>query len=127
MERLYEHMIRKQSAEIADLKAQNVEILALLRQGAPTAASMLQAGEVAIQAGDNAQVDNSKKIININVFGQEKLDHVTAERIRSILDECLQRPALFFGWGLRWGNRGGGSSVRGSVAGASVGETAGGR
>ena len=94
MERLYEHMIRKQSAEIADLKAQNVEILALLRQGAPTATSMLQAGEVAIQAGDNAQVDNSKKIININVFGQEKLDHVTAERIRSILDECLRRPAL---------------------------------
>jgi hypothetical protein len=28
------------------------------------------------------------------VFGQEKLDHVTAERVKTILDECLQRPAL---------------------------------
>ena len=44
--------------------------------------------------GDHAQVDNCKKVININVFGQEKLDHVSAERIKAILDECMQRPAL---------------------------------
>ena len=106
MERLYEHIIQKQNAErdakiaeqgaqITEMKAQNSEILALLRQqqGAPSSSNTLQAGEIALQ-GDHAQVDNSKRIININVFGQEKLDHVTAERIKAILDECLQRPAL---------------------------------
>jgi len=107
MERLYEHTLQKQNAEqnakIDRLEAQNAqqstqitEILALLRQqhppGGATPSNTLQAGEIALQ-GDHAQVDNSKKIV-INVFGQEKLDHVTAERIKSILDECLQRPAL---------------------------------
>ncbi len=104
MERLYEHTLLKQNAEqnakidqqsakIAEQGAQITEILSLLRrqQGAPSS-STLQAGEIALQ-GDNAQVDNSKKIV-INVFGREKLDHVTAERIKAILDECLQRPAL---------------------------------
>ncbi len=101
MERLYEHTLQKQladqktqidqqSAEISEMKAMMKQ---LLQQGATTASSTLQAGEVGIQ-GDHAQVDNSKKIINVNVFGQEKLDHVTAERIKAILDECLQRPAL---------------------------------
>ena len=99
MERLYEHMIQKQNAErdakIDRLEAQNSEILALLRQqqGASSSSSTLQAGELAIQAGDHAQVDNSKKIV-VNVFGKEGLDHVTLEKIRTILDECLQRPAL---------------------------------
>ena len=97
MERFYEHTLQKQLAdqkvEIESLKTQNAEILALLRQQGAGGTNTLQAGEVAIQAGDYAQVDNSKKIV-INVFGQEKLDHVTAERIKTILDECLQRPAL---------------------------------
>ena len=102
MERLYEHTLQRQNAEQnakidrleAQVKAQNEKILLLLaRQGAPSSSSTLQAGEVGIQ-GDQNQVDNSKKIININVFGQEKLDHVTVERIKAILDECLQRPAL---------------------------------
>jgi hypothetical protein len=97
MERLYEHILQKQNAErdakIDRLEAQNAEILALLRHQQPLAsANALQAGEVGIQ-GDHAQVDNSKKIV-VNVFGQEKLDHVTAERVKTILDECLQRPAL---------------------------------
>ena len=98
MEELFKHTSRRQEERMAaleiqnaEMRVQNAEILALLRRGATT--STLQAGEVAIQAGDNAQVDNSKKIV-INVFGQEKLDHVTAERIKTILDECLQRPAL---------------------------------
>jgi hypothetical protein len=101
MERLYEHTLQKQladqktqidqqSAEISEMKEMMKQ---LLQQGAPSSTT-LQAGEVAIQAGGDAQVDNSKKIINVNVFGQEKLDHVTAERIKAILDECLQRPAL---------------------------------
>ena len=74
------------------LESQNAKILALLRQQGAGGTTTLQAGEIALQ-GDHAQVDNSKKIV-INVFGQEKLDHVTAERIKTILDECLQRPAL---------------------------------
>jgi hypothetical protein len=97
MERLYEHTLQKQVAEqgaqIDWLKSQNAEIIALLRQQRAGGTNSQQAGEVAFQ-GDHAQVDNSKKVININVFGQEKLDHVTAERIKAILDECLQRPAL---------------------------------
>ena len=104
MERLYEHTLQRQNAEQnakidrleaqnSRLESQNAEILALLQQqGSFTSTtSTQQAGEVAIQASDHAQVDNSKKIININVFGQEKLDHITAERIKTILDECLQR------------------------------------
>ena len=98
MERLYEHTLKKQ---VADLQAQNAkqgaqitEILTLLRQQRAGGTNTQQAGEIALQAGDYAQVDNSKKVVNINVFGQERLDHVTAERIKAILDECLQRPAL---------------------------------
>jgi len=109
LEHLYDHTVQKklaeQKAEITEMRTQNADQSAkidrleammkqLLQQGATTASSTLQAGELAIQAGDHAQVDNSKKIVNINVFGQEKLDHVTAERIKAILDECLQRPAL---------------------------------
>jgi len=101
MERLYDHTIQKQMAE---MRAENAEMKAMMetqskmmqllldRQGAPSSSNTQQAGELALQ-GDHAQVDNSKKIV-INVFGQEKLDHVTAERIKAILDECLQRPAL---------------------------------
>jgi len=96
MERLYDHTIQKQMAEMraenAEMKAKIDEMMTLLRQGAPSSSNTQQAGELALQ-GDHAQVDNSKKIV-INVFGQEKLDHVTAERIKAILDECLQRPAL---------------------------------
>ncbi len=93
MERLYEHTLQRQ---VNRLESQMTEMMQLLRdqqQGSSAASSStLQAGELALQ-GDHAQVDNSKKIV-INVFGQEKLDHVTAERIKAILDECLQRPAL---------------------------------
>ncbi len=103
MERLYEHTLQKQvtnqSAEIAEMRAENAEMKVMMRQlldrqqgSIPSTSSTLQAGEIALQ-GDNAQVDNSKQII-INIFGQEKLDHVTAERIKVILDECLRRPAL---------------------------------
>ena len=100
MERLYAHTLQKQVDRLeaqnakmeAKMESQHAEILELLRRQNPATSSTLQAGELAFQ-GDHAQVDNSKKIV-INVFGQEKLDHVTAERIKTILDECLQRPAL---------------------------------
>ena len=105
MEQLYEHTLQRQAdrleAQNARLDAQNAEqgaqiteILALLRQQRTGETNTQQAGEVAVQAGGDAQVDNSKRVINVNVFGHEKLDRVTAERIKTILDECLQRPAL---------------------------------
>lgn len=52
-------------------------------------------GEVAIHTQDNGHVavDNSKKI-QINVFGQEVLDHATLAKIKAILDDSLRRPAL---------------------------------
>jgi hypothetical protein len=102
MEKLYEHTMQKQLAELkaenAEMKAQNAEILTLLRQqtgtravGAPTGASSTNA-EVAIQ-GDHATVDNSKNI-TINVFGQEGVGHITAEQIKALLDESMQAPAV---------------------------------
>jgi hypothetical protein len=107
MEVLYEHTVRRQEARIAALEAQNAEMLALMKQlaapgggasgvlGPGPSTATIQAGEVGIVATDHAvvAVDNSKKIV-INVFGQEGLGHVTAERIRSILDEALRAAAL---------------------------------
>jgi hypothetical protein len=100
MERLYEHTLRKQ---VNDLQAQNTEMLGRishlttlveqhLAQNPLASASSLQAGELAIQ-GDHAQVDNSKKVV-VNFFGQERIDHVTLEKIKAILDESLRVPAL---------------------------------
>jgi len=96
MEKLYEHTLLKQVAEQASkidrLEAQNTEILTLLRRQEAAGSSTLQAGELAIQ-GDHAQVDNSKKVV-VNFFGQERIDHVTLEKIKAILDESLRVPAL---------------------------------
>jgi hypothetical protein len=93
MERLYERTLQKQ---VADLQAQNARMETMMRQllsqQGTVPSTNQQAGEVAIQ-GDHAQVDNSQKIV-VNVFGKEGLDHVTLEKIKTILDECLQRPAL---------------------------------
>ncbi len=93
MERLYAHTLQKHNAEMqSELAEQGTKIDRLedmMRQLLRNQGAAPQAGEVAIQ-GNHAQVDNSKKIININVFGQEKLDHITAERIKTILNECLQ-------------------------------------
>ena len=93
MEKLYEHTLRKQQTEIAELKTlveqQSVLLQQLVAQnGGNTGA---QAGEVAVQ-GDQNVVDNRKVVIN--VFGREGVGHVTAERVRAILDECLRVPAL---------------------------------
>ena len=96
MQKLYEHTLQRQidrlEAQNAEMKSQNAEILTLLRQQRAGGTNTQQAGEIALQ-GDHAQVDNSKKIV-VNVFGKEGLDHVTLEKIKTILDECLQRPAL---------------------------------
>ena len=106
MERLYEHTLRKQQTEIAELKvcmeaqnarmeAQTAEMMAMMQQLVSRGGGSAQAGEVAI-AGNQNVVDNKKVFtsVNINVFGQEGLDHVTADRIKAILDESLRVPAL---------------------------------
>jgi hypothetical protein len=92
--RLYEHTVQKQ---IDELKAQNDETQTLLRQllaqsGASGSSATATSGGTAIQ-GDHAQVDNSKNI-TINVFGKEGVDHITPERVKALLDESLQAPAI---------------------------------
>ena len=116
MERLYEHTLQKQNAEqnakIDRLEAQNSEMKAMMEtqskmlqqllacQGAPAASSAttttaaLEAGETAIQATDHAQVDASKKTFNINIFGKESLDHISMEKIKVILEECLRQGSV---------------------------------
>jgi hypothetical protein len=97
MELLYEHTVRKQAAQIAALEAQ---MQSLMKQLAPSGArapsTAVQAGEVGVVATDQAEVvvDNSKKVVNINVFGAESLGHITPELIRGILDEALAAGAL---------------------------------
>ena len=86
MEVLYEHTIRRQQAQIEKLTGL-VEQLVARESGA-------QAGEVAIAAGDQAQIAVDNRKVVINIFGKEGLDHVTADRIRAILDESMQVPAL---------------------------------
>jgi hypothetical protein len=121
MELLYEHTIRHQDARIAALEAQNAtleaqnaeitarqgEIMGMMRQLtthqnggelAITGGTPIQhaaAGEVAIQNADQGlvAVDN-RKMITINIFGQEGLDHVTAAEVKRILDETLQTHGL---------------------------------
>ncbi|MCH1581128.1 MAG: hypothetical protein L7S55_10535, partial [Luminiphilus sp.] len=100
LELLYEHTLQKQLAEqkneIALLKDQNAEILALLRQqrSEGTTASSSGEGAAVTQNGNNnvALVDNKK--ITINVFGKEEVGHISAERIKALLDESLQAPAI---------------------------------
>ena len=109
MEKLYEHTLRKQAAEIEKLKSQNDEMNVrqnemqsmlhqLMSQRETTSRHHAQIGEVMAQAGDHSQIsqqtDNRKQHIVINLFGQESLDHVTAARIRAILTDSLSRPAL---------------------------------
>ena len=91
MEKLYEHTLKKQAAEISELKAMMTQLLAQGRGD-----NAITGGEVGVQAtGDQAHiaVDNSKKVVNINVFGKEGLDHVTMERIKGILDDSLRLTA----------------------------------
>jgi hypothetical protein len=120
MDRLYEHTIRRQEVEIAKMRKQMAEMTALMHQLVVNTGGAQAAGEVAIQQTGGAQaaiqqtggaqaagevaiqqtgdgtvaVDNKKVNINISVFGRESLDHVTADRIRGILEESLRTPML---------------------------------
>ena len=95
MEKLYEHTLQMQ---IDDLKAQNTRMEAmmgqLLARSDGTSGSSASSGEVAVAQGDHctALVDNKK--ITINVFGKEGVDHITPERVKALLDESMQAPAI---------------------------------
>ena len=102
MKQLYEHTVQKQIDELktqnARLEAQNTETQTLLRQilaQQQGAASSSGEGAAVTQNGNNnvALVDN-KKNITINVFGKEEVGHISAERIKALLDESLQAPAI---------------------------------
>jgi len=96
MELLYEHTLRRQEARIANLEAQNHEMLGLVRNIAAGGGGVMTAQQaangVAINTPGNRNqiaVDNSKKFY-INVFGRETMEYVTEERIKAILDESLR-------------------------------------
>ena len=101
MEKLYEYTARKQAERIAALETQTEQqtgmiekLTGLVEQLVARDGGGAQAGEVAIAAGDQAQIAVDNRKVVINVFGQEGLAHVTADRIKAILDESLQVPAL---------------------------------
>lgn len=101
MEVLYSHTIRRQEARIATLDRQNEVMLGMMRrkegmlvaQGdAARGGHQVNAGEVALADNDSVAVDNRKQQITINVFGEEGLDHVSAARIKAILDSSIAQP-----------------------------------
>ena len=95
MDRLYEHTIRRQAAEISDMRRQMSEMAALVQRLVVSTGGAHAAGGVAVAGKDNTVVVDSRKVsINISVFGRESLDHVTADKIREILKESLQTPTL---------------------------------
>lgn len=101
MEVLYEHTLRRQAADIDALKAQNREILGLVRRlAAAPGGAIRQAGggdqdNIAVQ-GEGNRVDSRKTIINsysvtvLNAFGRERTGHLCAENIRTVLREATR-------------------------------------
>lgn len=92
MELLYRHTIQKQQEQIEQLTALVQQVV--VQKSAPPATPATMAtntangGEVVIQGDNNEiKVDNSKhqSITIINVFGQEKLDHITQDHVHQIL------------------------------------------
>jgi len=99
MEILYEHTARRQQAQIDEIREQNIEMLGMVRELVSRTGPVSQIGGdvVAIQIPGNANkvaVVNTKKVVNINVFGNEDMSHATSERIKAILDEALLAPGL---------------------------------
>ncbi|MCH1581029.1 MAG: hypothetical protein L7S55_10030, partial [Luminiphilus sp.] len=111
MDQLYEHTLQKQLADQnekiakledqnARMEAQNAEILTLLQRcfgetGTTTlrASSSMEGAAVTQNGNNNVALVNNKNI-TINVFGKEGVDHITPERIKALLDESLQAPAI---------------------------------
>lgn len=113
IELLYEHTLRKQQVQIDRLTSMMEKLTGeqgtrgeLMIQGERgiiatnnrIAADNLNQG---IIATDNRKsvanlnqgiiaTDNRKSVVNINIFGQENMDHLSAELVRKVLDEALQ-------------------------------------
>lgn len=97
MELLYKHtlaqqqeQIETQKDEINDLRAQMSQMTAMMQQVMLREKKTPAVQEVAISAGDHSEikVDNRRihtQHITINVFGQERLDHITQAQIHRIL------------------------------------------
>ena len=109
MEVLFTHTINRQRQQIEALAAQNAEmviqnaqivarhdeVLGMVRQLVGQRATQTIAGEVAVQMGDHNHVSvDNRKIVTINVFGQEGVDHASMDCIKDILDESLKMAAL---------------------------------
>ncbi|MBL4702379.1 MAG: hypothetical protein JKX85_14100 [Phycisphaeraceae bacterium] len=88
---LREHIVRKQELRIATLEKQNVVMLEMMKRYARGAA------DNNITIGDDSQAPTSASQTQntaVNVFGQEKLDHINTEKIRLVLDESLASLAI---------------------------------
>lgn len=98
MELLYKHTVAQQQKQTEALTEQVSKMATMLQQlaPAPTApAATTNSGEIAVQGDQNeVKVDNSKhqdnsqdnsQHITINVFGQERLDHITRDQVHQIL------------------------------------------
>ena len=96
MDILYEHTIRRQQAQIDDLRRQNEEIMGMMRQLVARDSSVDPAATgradtaVAIQGNHNVNIVDARRVeVVVNEFGREGLEHVTRGRIRAILEESL--------------------------------------
>lgn len=102
MDLLFEHTIRRQQAENAELRAQlaslthNVEALTNAVRGGAELKNSCAPGIVVNNGSsvNNALVVQDQRNITINVFGHENVDHVTPAKIREVLMESLRLPAL---------------------------------
>ncbi len=103
MDKLYEYTLRKQQKEIESMRAEMQELKAqnmALSAGQPTAIALPREGPAALVSApqsftavvaQTANVDQSvnktvnNTVINISVFGQERLDRITKPQVFDIL------------------------------------------
>ena len=107
MEKLYEHVLRKQQAEsaarearleahiaemkadIAVLKAKGATLMPVsaenVAESAAAPTTITQIANIAIDRSVNKTINNTVVNVNISVFGQEKLDRITKPQVFDIL------------------------------------------
>ncbi len=83
LEKLYDHTNKRQSEEIAELKAEMAKMREDMRN--------LTERSVVVGGGGNIAIQGN---VNIMVFGKESQRHITGGTIRAILDDCLKSPAI---------------------------------